>query len=188
MPGCDGPSALGLDPYRVYLLILARLQLGGRARAKLDTSDLVQVTLLKAHQQRNLFRGRSKAEVEAWPRRILAGTLADAFRHEHRAKRDVAMERSLEAALEQSSGRLLAWLAANSLSPSQKAVRNENLLHMVNAMAQLPEAQREAVMLHYLQRLPLSEVAERLGRSPAAIAGLMQRGLKAMRKLMPDVE
>jgi RNA polymerase sigma-70 factor (ECF subfamily) len=152
----------------------------------LDASDVVQATLLKAHQQRGLFRGQTKAEVEGWLRRILAGTLADAFRHEHRAKRDVAKERSLEAALEQSSDRLLAWLAAKSLSPSQKAVRTEDLLQMVNALAQLPEPQREAVMLHYLQGLSLTEVAERIGRSPAAAAGLLQRGLKAMRKLMPD--
>jgi RNA polymerase sigma-70 factor (ECF subfamily) len=154
----------------------------------LDASDLVQATLLKAHQQCGQFRGRSKAEVEAWLRRILAGTLADAFRHEHRAKRDVAKEQRLEAALEQSSDRLLGWLASNSLSPSQKAVRNENLLHMVNALAQLPEAQREAIMLHYLQGQSLREVAERIGRSPAAAAGLLQRGLKSLRKLMPDAE
>jgi RNA polymerase sigma-70 factor, ECF subfamily len=182
---CD---ALQFGRYRDYLLLLARMQLGSRPRAKLDASDLVQVTLLKAHQQRGQFRGQSEGEVAAWLRCILAGALADGFRHEHRAKRNVANERSLEAALDQSSDRLQAWLAANSLSPSQKAVRNENLLHMVNALAQLPEAQREAVMLHYLQGLPLSEVAERIGSSPAAVAGLLQRGLKSLRKLMPDPE
>jgi len=188
MPASDGPNALRLEEYRDYLLVLARLQIGGRPKANLDASDLVQATLLKAYQQLGRFRGQTSAEQQAWLRRILAGTLADAFRHQHRAKREVANERSLEAALEQSSGRLLTWLAASSLSPSQKAVRNEHLLHMVNALAQLPEAQREAIMLHYLQGLPLSEVAERIGRSPAAVAGLLQRGLKAMRKLMPDVE
>jgi RNA polymerase sigma-70 factor (ECF subfamily) len=188
MPGSGGHSTLELDQYRDYLLLLARLQLGSRARAKLDASDLVQATLLKAHQQRGKFRGGTRDEVEAWLRRILAGTLADAFRHEHRAKRNIAKERSLDVALEQSSDRLLEWLAAHSLSPSQKAVRNETLLHMVTALAHLPEAQREAVTLHYLQCLSLTEVAQRIGCSPAAVAGLLQRGLKSMRKVIPEPE
>jgi RNA polymerase sigma-70 factor (ECF subfamily) len=188
MPEGNDCDALQLERYRDYLLLLARLELGSRPKAKQDASDLVQVTFLKAHQQRSRFRGRSEGEVAAWLRRILAGALADAFRHEHRAKRNVANERSLEAALAQSSARLQACLAGNSLSPSQKAVRNEHLLHMVSALAQLPDAQREAVMLHYLQGLPLSEVAERTGKSPAAVAGLLQRGLKSLRKLMPDTE
>jgi len=181
-------EGLKLERYRDYLLLLARMQLPGRPGPKFDASDLVQATLLKAHEQRQLFRGQSDGEVQAWLRCILAGTLADAFRREHRGKRDMARERSLEAALEQSSGQLLQWLAGPSSSPSQKAMRNERLLELVSALAQLPDAQREAVMLHYLQGLPISEVSERLGRSPAAVAGLLQRGLKGLRKLIPGAE
>ncbi len=59
---------------------------------------------------------------------------------------------------------------------------------MVIALGKLPDSQREAVMLHYLHGLPLSEVARQLARSPAAVAGLLQRGLKGLRKLMPDAE
>jgi RNA polymerase sigma-70 factor (ECF subfamily) len=185
-PSSGSPDSPRLERYRDYLLLLARCQLGKEPRARLEASDVVQAALLRAHQQLDQLRGQSEGEIQAWLRCILAGALADGFRHEHRKKRDVAQERSLEAALDQSSNRLLTSLAANSLSPSQKAVRNEHLLQMVSALAQLPEAQREAVMLHYLQGLPLSEVAERIGRSPAAVAGLLHCGLKSLRKLMPE--
>ena len=67
-------------------------------------------------------------------------------------------------------------------------MRNELLLEMVSALAQLPEAQREVVMLHYLQGMPISEVSERIGRSPASVAGLLQRALKGLRKLIPRAE
>ena len=64
------------------------------------------------------------AALAAWLRKILAGTLADALRALHRAKRDVSRERSLEAELDQSSDRLQAWLAAEQTSPSEHADRN----------------------------------------------------------------
>src|SRR5208337_1590902 len=103
MPRCEDHGLMSLERYRDYLLLLARHQLGSRPKARQDASDLVQATLLKAHQQLPLFRGHAEGEVVAWLRRILAGALADAFRHQHRAKRDLAHERSLEAALEKSS-------------------------------------------------------------------------------------
>jgi RNA polymerase sigma-70 factor (ECF subfamily) len=188
MAVANDAECLKLERYRDYLLLLARMQLASRPTVKFEASDLVQATLLKAHAQRQDFRGQSDGEMQAWLRCILAGTLADAFRREHRGKRDVARERSLEAALEQSSAQLVKWLQGSSLSPSQKAMRNELMLEMMSALARLPEAQREAIMLHYLQGLPISELSRRIGRSPAAVAGLLQRGLKALRRSIPGAE
>jgi RNA polymerase sigma-70 factor (ECF subfamily) len=94
----------------------------------------------------------------------------------------------LEAELDASSARLEGWLAAEGSSPSQHAVRNEQLLRVADALAALPEAQREAVVLHYWQNLALTEVAVQMGRTPASVAGLLQRGLKALRQLLAESE
>src|SRR5215831_16570781 len=98
-----------LEHFRGYLRLLAGLRVGARYRAKLDPSDLVQQALLRAHQAATDFRGTTPAEMAAWLRTILARTLADALRDLGRDRRDVARERSLEAALDESSGRLERW-------------------------------------------------------------------------------
>lgn len=183
----DEPGA-SLQRFRDYLLLLARVQMHGPLRGKLDPSDAVQQTLLEAFQQRDQFRGQDDAARAAWLRQILAHNLADALRALGRAKRDVALERSLDAALTESSARIEAWLTADQSSPSQRAERNEELLRLANALVQLPEAQRDAVTLHHLQGCTLAETARQLGKSESATAGLIHRGLKKLRELLQTGE
>ncbi|HTU93497.1 MAG TPA: sigma-70 family RNA polymerase sigma factor [Gemmataceae bacterium] len=177
-----------LERYRNYLRLLARLQLDGRLRGKLDPSDIVQQTMLQAHQMREQFRGTTEAEHAAWLRQILVRKLANATRDLGRRKRDVGRERSLAAAIEDSSARLEVWLVEEQSSPSACAEKNERLLRLAEALEQLPEAQREAVMLHHLRGFSLAELAGKLGRSEGAVAGLLHRGIKRLRELLHDLE
>jgi RNA polymerase sigma-70 factor (ECF subfamily) len=180
----DFPNALHLERYRDYLRLLTRVQLGRPRRGWLDPSDLVQQTLLEAYQKRDQFRGRTEAAQGAWLRAILARNVADAIRAQRRQKRDVSRERSLEAELEASSVRLGAWLAAEQSTPSARAVRHEQAVLLANALARLPEFQREALVLHYWQGYTLAEIAGRLDRSTDAVAGLLKRGLKHLRLVL----
>ena len=185
--GRDSKRAHEYDRYRSYLLLLARMQLSAWPRNKIDPSDVVQQTLLEAHQNREQFQG-NESDWAAWLRRALANNLVDAMRALRRGKRDIAREHSLEEAVEHSSAQLAEWLHAAHASPSDRAVRNEDLLRLADALAQLPAAQREAVELHHLQGWPISELARHLGRSESAVAGLLHRGLQKLRQLMQAEE
>jgi RNA polymerase sigma-70 factor (ECF subfamily) len=184
-PSADRPP-VPLERFRDYLRVLARMQLDARLRGKLDPSDLVQQALLKAHQAAGQFRGHTEAEQTAWLRQILARTMANAVRDLGRAKRDIALERSLEAGLQDSSARLEAWLIAEQSSPSEQAERNEQLFHVVQNLAALPELQREALLLRHCQGWPLERISEHLGRSRAAVASLLRRGLKQLREHLQE--
>jgi RNA polymerase sigma-70 factor (ECF subfamily) len=178
----------GLEGFRNYLHLLARLQLAPRLRSKLDASDIVQQTLLRAHQAADQFRGAGRPEQAAWLRQILARTLADALRVYGRDKRDVALERSLEAAIAESSAQMGAWLAAQQPSPSQRAQSNEEAIRLAEALAGLPELQREALVLKHCQGWSLAQIGEHFGRSPAAVASLLRRGLAQLRERLEGWE
>lgn len=177
-----------LERYRNYLRLLAQLQLSPQLQAKLDPSDLVQQTFLQAYQAWGQFRGRTETELAGWLRQILARNLAHSVRDYGRGKRDVALERSLEQAVDASSVRLESWLAGSNLSPREQADRNEQALRLADTLGTLPEAQCEAVVRHYWQGQSVAEISRDTGRSAAAVAGLLKRGLRALRERMRGQE
>jgi RNA polymerase sigma-70 factor (ECF subfamily) len=172
------PPDRPLARFREYLRLLARLQLDPALRGKLDPSDVVQQTLVKAQQGLGQLRGQSEGELLAWLRRILANTIVDAVR-KHGG--EVVRQRSLEESLAASSARLEAWLAADQPSPSEQAERQEQLVALAEALAELPEDQRTAVEMHYLHDEPLAEIAGSMGKTQPAVAGLLRRGLQKLR-------
>jgi RNA polymerase sigma-70 factor (ECF subfamily) len=174
----DDPGEL-LEPFRNYLRVLARLHLHTLLRRRVDPSDIVQQTLLRAVQGLPDLKARDPAAVAAWLRRILARTMADAARDARRAKRDAALERSLD---ESAAG--LAGLAADDPSPSAQAAEAERHLRLADALVALPEPMRDAVVLKHCQGWTLAQIADHLGRSPAAVASLLRRGLSQLRGLL----
>jgi RNA polymerase sigma-70 factor (ECF subfamily) len=173
--------AEALEPFRRYLEVLARVHLDPSLRGKLDPADVVQQTLLRACAALPEVRGRMPEVLAAWLRKVLARTLADTVKHYHRDRRDVDLERSLEGDLDRSSSGLAGWLAGDQTSPSRAAARNEELLRLADALAELPEPQREVVLLKHCRGWTLQQIADHIGRTVPAVASLLRRGLEALR-------
>ena len=176
------PQRFPLEDYREYLHVLARLRLKSWLHDRIDPSDVVQQALLKAHQHRDQFRGQSEAQWRGYLRSILANTVADAIRN-------LPEEKVIQNALDQSSARLEAWVAAEQPSPSQRVRLEEQLLQLSDALSRLSEDERTALELRYLQDPPwsLAEIAKHLNRPSAkAVAGLLSRGLEKLRGLLCD--
>jgi RNA polymerase sigma-70 factor (ECF subfamily) len=187
--GGDAEALAGrLEGFRAYLRLLARLHLDPRLKGKVDLSGVVQQTLWEGHRALGSSQPPDDAHLAALLRRVLANNLADEVRKCYAGKRDVERERSLNAALEASSARLEAFLAADQSSPEQRAGRNEELHRLAAALERLSEGQRQAVELHYLRGWRLEEIARHLGRGKSAVAGLLYRGLDKLREFLQPPE
>lgn len=182
-------DALGqlFEAQRADLHEQAERQLRGRLSVRVDPSDIIQQTFLEAHRSFAQFAGEQGPEWVGWLRTILDRRVALAVRdHVLLQKRDLRRERSLDVA--SSGAGLNPQLEAGHSSPSQRAIRGEEVQRLAAALAVLPPDQREAVRLRHLENQPLAEIAKSLGRSLAATAGLIKRGMKALRAELRDPE
>jgi RNA polymerase sigma-70 factor, ECF subfamily len=183
------PGALDrlLESYRNYLRLLARTGIDLSLRGKADPSDLVQESLLKAHQNFDQFRGETEQELTAWLRQILARNLTDLVRRLRSARgRIVARERSLEDLFGPSSRLFGALIATNGHSPSQSAQRREMSVVLADALATLPAHYRDVIVLRTIEDRSWEEVAQNMGRSAGAVRILWARALKQLRPLIED--
>ncbi len=176
-------SALGtlLEMYRHYLSLLARLQIREPLVGKLSPSDVVQETFLKAKRGFSEFRGETEAELMGWLRRILANRLAEASRHFGTRQRDVALERSIEAAVDQSSFAIHQWLVSNEPTPSEIASRREQAVQLADALSALPADYAEVLILRHLEDLSFPMIAERLNRSLNSVKNIWARAIVKLR-------
>jgi RNA polymerase sigma-70 factor (ECF subfamily) len=170
-----------LELYRNYLRFIARALIGRTLRLRLDDSDLVQETFLKAHREFASFAGSSEPELVAWLRQILVHNLADQVKHHRRWSRDHRRQESLDALLNRSSLAVQQALAAPVSSPSASASRREQAVLLADALAHLPEDYREVFLLRNLEQVPIDQIAARMGRSVNAVHKLWARALLALK-------
>ncbi len=188
MPDNDQPVPLDddLESYRPYLHVLAESQMHNRLKSKLDAADLVQQTMMQAYQARDQFRGSTGAEKAAWLRTILNNVLLATARDYSRQRRDVTREQAMQA-LEHSSLQLANLLTATTSSPSAAMHRQERANALAQAMLTLTTEQRQAIMLKYWHGSTLAQIAEELGKSTEAVAGLIFRGMQKLRGKLEDM-
>jgi len=172
-----------LELYRNYLRLLARTWLTGAARGKAEPSDLVQETLLRAHQGFVNFRGNGEEELVAWLRQIMARHLVDFVRKLRADRRDVGREQPLDSSLRDK----LHDMATSSFSSPSTAIRRREMgVLLADALAQLSSGRREVIVLRNLEEHDWPEIARRMGKSEAAVKKLWARALLALRPLIEE--
>lgn len=174
-----------IERLRPVMLTLAEALLSPAYRVELEASDLVQQTLLEAHQQAHLLNSIDDGPFFAWLRTALQHNLLDAVKNLRTLKNDA--RRTVRASeLEDSFVRLEQLFASDETSPSEVAQRNEQTAALLETIQCLPDNQRKAIILKHLRGHSLQEVAGILGLSEPAAAGLLHRGRKQLIERLGD--
>lgn len=178
-------DALGelLEDYRAYLTVLAQRYLDTRLRGRLDAADIVQVTFLEAQRDLPNFRGHQIEELLGWLRHILRNNVSSAHqRHIYTQKRSAGREVSNSPTDSRPAFTDLA--PSETTSPSQRMMRDEAAVFLADCLEELPETQREALRLRYVEGQSLKQISEAMNKTEMAVAGLLKRGLQALRNKM----
>lgn len=154
-------SAIGrlTQALRPYLKTVIRNELGGEKVAGVDDeSDIVQQALTQATAGLSSFRGQSLSDWSAW--------LAAIARNEARKSRRYwqAERRSFRKQVT-GAPELLENEAGELTSPSSAASHDEEMARLTQALAGLPEAQRQLIHWRQNENLSHAEIASKLGIS-----------------------
>jgi RNA polymerase sigma-70 factor (ECF subfamily) len=182
-------EALGelLAQYRLQLRASAERRLGMLLARRVDASDIIQQTLLEAHESFRRFAGQEKAELHAWLRTLLHCNISNAIRdHLYARKRSLNIEQSLDAPAHDSAANGHIHAVARDATPSMQASDIEQSLRLLDKLDQLSQDQRAAVQMRYIECRSIGEIATELNRSRTAAAGLVKRGLCRLRRLMTE--
>lgn len=174
-----------LEQSRRPLLAFIERQLGQGLRRKLEAEDVAQEVSAEAV--------RSLASIDfgdrdpfSWLCQVAERKIIDSHRRFFEAqKRDAGREISLGPARDDTQqGGILNLLVASLTTASEAFSRNAKEARMQEAILLLPEDQREALRLRYVENLPSKEIAERLGKSDAAVRVMLTRSLKKLQELL----
>jgi RNA polymerase sigma-70 factor (ECF subfamily) len=174
-----------IEGHRPQLMAFIERQLGTALRRKVESEDVFQETSAEA------VRALPKAdfgdrEVFSWLCQIAERRIIDLARRFFGAqKRDAGREVPLgtPGGDTQQPG-LINMLVASMTTPSQAFSRNAREANLQAAIEQLPEQQRDALRMRYVENLPSKEIAERLGKTDAAVRVMLTRSLKKLQELL----
>ena len=172
-----------LEQYRDHLRVVAAGRMGSLLNRRLGVSDVVQQTLMEAHQNFRQFTGGEHSELRAWLGRILQCNIINAIRdHLYTQKRALALERPLNSVADGNG----AAVPCRTSTPSLRASQIEESLRLLDQLDRLPADQAAAVRMRHMECRSIAEIADELNRSKTAAAGLVKRGMEKLRQQLRE--
>jgi RNA polymerase sigma-70 factor (ECF subfamily) len=184
--GRGDQSALGLllSHHRDRVRAFVEVRLDACLRARMDPSDVVQETQLEVIRRMDDYLRRRPMPFHLWVRRTAYQRLLD-LRRDHRRRQRRSVDR--EVALPEGSSLQLAQpLLARGSSPSAHLQARENTDRIARAVAQLPEADREILLMRHVEELPYEEIACLLAIEPPAARKRYGRALIRLQEVLTD--
>ncbi|WP_244246773.1 sigma-70 family RNA polymerase sigma factor [Nocardioides euryhalodurans] len=142
-----------------------------RTRSQQLAEDLTSETFFRALRSMNGFRWQGK-DFGAWLMTIARNLCTDHFK---------AGRTRLEMTTED-----MGTHDAPTEGPENAVLASLTNEMLMEALTQLPDEQRDCLVMRFLQGLSIAETAQVLDRSDGAVKQLQLRGVRNLAKLMPE--
>ncbi len=172
---------------RPWLQMIADRELPAPLRGRLEASDVVQQTLLKAWQGEAKFAGSTQEERLAWLRIVLKNTIRDHQRRLMGTQKRLGDREFLGSELAADDDARVDAIAHDPTA-SAAMIAREAASQLTDTLRRLPEDQRRVIQLRHLEELTHESIANQMGKSTAAVRMLWVRALRNLRKLSIECE
>ena len=142
-----------------------------------DAEDVAQEVFIQVFRSIGTFK--SEAKLSTWIYRITTTRALDLLRARKSKKRFGLLKRLWETEEESPVENI-----SDFNHPGVSLERKEEAAQLITAIAQLPENQKVAFVLHKLEGLSYLEVAEVMGNTLPAVESLMHRARLNLRKIL----
>jgi RNA polymerase sigma-70 factor (ECF subfamily) len=167
-----------------YLHQFIELRLDPKLRPRVDPSDVVQEAHLEAVRRLEDYIQQPPMPFRLWLRQLAYDRLLmERRRHLKAARRTVGREVALP---DGSSFDLAQRLLGSHLSPSQQVSRDELAQRVREAVAELPDTDREVLLMRTFEGLSFQEVGYLLAIEPAAARKRHGRALLRLHKILTE--
>jgi RNA polymerase sigma-70 factor, ECF subfamily len=173
--------------HRDRLRRMVELRMDARLHGRIDASDVLQDGFVELAKQLESYLSNPRLPVFLWLRLVVSDRLALCHRrHLGTGMRDAGREVSLyrDPLPQASSAALASMLLGRLTSPSNAAIRAEQLLQVQEAINSLDPIDREVVALRHFENLTRAETAVVLGITEEAGAKRYIRALKKLKVIM----
>jgi RNA polymerase sigma-70 factor (ECF subfamily) len=186
--GDDSAKGPLLDRHRQRLRQMVAIRLDRRLQARIDPSDVVQEALGEAAGKLSHYVANRPLPFYPWLRQITWERIIHLHRRHIRAGRRSVVREQMGLPLPDESASILAdRLMVAGSSPSGRLQRSEQRHELQAALMRLAEADREVLVLRYLEHLSTREIAAVLELAEAGVKARQLRALQRLRALIgPD--
>jgi RNA polymerase sigma factor (sigma-70 family) len=158
-----------------------RARVGGDLGHRESVSDLAQSVCREVLEDLDQLEFVSEEAFRAFLFLQASRKMVDRYRYHTMHKRDPSREQPLPTTSDGTEG---LQVLAQSLTPSRAAGAREDLERVELALRELPDNQREAVVLSRIGGISYGTIARQMGLSEAAVRGLVARGLARLAGIM----
>lgn len=173
--------------HRARLWRMVSFRLDPRLRGRVDPEDILQEAFLDASQRVDHYLSSPVTSLFIWLRLIVQQTMQNVYRrHLSAQKRDASRELSKkhDDSGDSTAASITAFLAGQLTSPSQAAIKQEQLAQLDQALLRLSALDQEVLALRHFEELTNTETSEALGIDPKAASVRYFRALRRLRHVL----